>query len=137
MIADYSFFVLLFVIATSLSPTDATRVELQNVRHPEQSITWARGGDGRWAATVNQRELGHFERAGGEVVHHTGQGAPDRFRIDSLVTPAQLGRAANALTLRGQFEGTVLRVERADGRVALHDPSGELLVTRLRLHHRR
>ena len=43
---DYSFFALLFALATTLAPAGAEEVGFQNVRHPDQSMTWRHGDDG-------------------------------------------------------------------------------------------
>lgn len=133
---DYSFFALLFTLATTLAPADAREVSLINARHPEQRMTWTRGDDGRWAMTMNDRDLGHFERTGDAVFHHTGQRSPDHFPLDALLDPARLSARATRLSLRGRFSPTALEIRREDGRVVLHDPDRRLLATDLRLEHR-
>ncbi|HMO96683.1 MAG TPA: hypothetical protein PKD27_11235 [Tepidiformaceae bacterium] len=74
---------------------------------------------------VNGRELGVFHRDGDTIVHHTGQGAPDRFGVETLA-PA-FARAARRIRLGARFAPVVLAVEREGDRVTLSDPSRELL----------
>lgn len=131
---DYSFFALLFAVATALAPPDASEVTLRNQRHPRQTVTFTRGDDGRWALRVNDRDVGALERRDGAVFHHTGQRSPGHFPIDEMLDPATLDAAR--IRLRGRFAPTVLSVRRDDGRVILHDPGGELLRTDLALESR-
>ncbi len=74
---------------------------------------------------VNGRELGVFHRDGDTIVHHTGQGAPDRFGVETLA-PA-FARAARRIRLGSRFAPAVLAVEREVDRVTLPNPSRELL----------
>ena len=129
---DYSFFALLFAIATTLAPAGSDEVSLVNVRHPEQRMTWTREEDGRWAMTMNGRDIGHFERAGDAVFHHSGQRSPDRFLLSELLDADALTRRTRRVPLAGRFAPTVIRVDR-DGGVTLRDPTGRLLRTDLRL----
>lgn len=133
---DYSFFAMLFAVATALAPEGAHEVSLQNMRHPEQSLVWTRGDDGRWAMQMNTRDAGHFERRGEVIVHHTGVDAPRRYPLAELLDTRGLGRRTDHVDLRGTFAPTVLRVERSGGAIELVDPTRALLMTRLRLHHR-
>ena len=98
---DYAFFALLFAVATTLAPADAREVTLVNGAHPDETLVWTRGEDARWALTVNGRDVGHFRRDGAMVVHETGQRAPDRFPIASLVDPDSLRRGATRLPTKG------------------------------------
>ncbi|MBX3276159.1 MAG: hypothetical protein KF729_38255 [Sandaracinaceae bacterium] len=131
--ADYSFFALLFLLASALAPDAVAERTWTNSRHPEQSIRWTREGDG-WAMRVNGRELGVFHRDGDSVVHHTGQGAPHRFPVEALA-PA-FARAARRIPLGARFAPVVLAVEREADRVTLSDPSRELLRVPLHLSAR-
>lgn len=130
--ADYSFFALLFFLASSLAPGATEERTWVNARHPEQMITWTPGGAG-WAMTVNGREVGVFHRDGDTIVHDTGQGAPDRFPIAQL---ASMRPGAPRIVLRGTFAPTVLTVERQGGRLRLVDPTGRLLRAELILRAR-
>lgn len=129
---DYSFFALLFAIATTLAPAGADEVGFINVRHPEQRMTWTREGDGRWAMTMNERDIGRFERTGDAIFHHSDNRSPDRFLLNELLDPSALTRRATRIPLRGRFAPTVIHVDR-DGEVTLRDPTGRLLRTDLRL----
>lgn len=133
---DYSFFALLFAIATTLAPAGASRVELQNQRHPEQSMVWTEAADGRWALSLNGRDVGSFVREGDVITHHTGQGAPDAHPLADLLTPGTLRRSARTIELRGGFAPARIEVVRDGGSVVLRDPTRHLLGTDLRLHHR-
>jgi hypothetical protein len=133
---DYSFFALLFLLAQTLAPAGASRLVLENVRHPEQRMEWVREADGRWAMTINGREMGHFARDGEAVVHDPGVRAPSRFTVAELVDARDLRRDATRLRLRGSFEATVLQVSREGPALELRDPSRRLLVTTLRLRTR-
>jgi hypothetical protein len=128
---DFSFFALLFAVATSLAPADAREVTLVNVRHPTQRMTWTRGDDGRWAMTLNERAMGELERRDGAIFRHTGQRSPDHFPLRDLVEPP--APTARRVRLRGRFAPTVLHVQRRGGTTTLSDPSRELLRTDLRL----
>ena len=133
---DYSFFAMLFVIATSLSPGGSHEVSLVNVRHPEQRIVFSRGDDGRWAMTLNERDVGRFERVGDAVFHHTDLRSPDRYVVSDLVDASALGREVERVALRGPFAPAVLRVRRTDGEVTIDDPSREVLMTPLAIRAR-
>lgn len=130
---SYSFFAMLFLVATMIAPPNAQVVTLQNTAHPEQSIEWTRGADGRWAMHLNGRDVGHFRREGGDVIHETGVRDPDRFAEGTLVDPASLRADARELRLRGSFARTTLRVERSGGTVQLVDAARDLLPIPLRL----
>ena len=130
---DYSFFALLFLLASSLSPDANAELTWVNGSHPEQTISWTPEGDG-WELHVNGREVGIFQRDGDAIVHHTGQSEPRRFEIALLAEP--IAENARRIRLRGSFAPTVLRVERTAGGVALVDASRELLRTRLILRVR-
>ncbi len=121
---DYSFFALLFLIASALAPNAGAERTWINSRHPEQQIAWTAEGDG-WAMRVNGREIGVFHLTADAVVHHTGQGEPRRFPIDALAGAVAPG--ARRIPLRGRFAPTVLAVERAEGQLRLVDASRELL----------
>ena len=124
MALDYSFFALLFMLASSFAPDATAELTWVNGSHPEQAITWTPEGQG-WELRVNGREVGIFQRDGDAIVHHTGQGPPRRFpfaRLAAAVTPD-----ATRVTLRGTFAPGELRVEREGGRVTLIDPGRELL----------
>jgi hypothetical protein len=129
---DYSFFALLFYLASSLAPNASAERTWVNGTHPEQSITWTPEGEG-WEMTVNGREIGVFQRDGDAIVHHTGVDAPHRFPIAEL---ASVAANARRIPLRGSFAPTVLTVEREQGRVSLVDPTRNLLRTRLILRAR-
>ncbi len=133
MMLDYSFFALLFLLASSLAPDAAAELTWINGSHREQTITWTPEGAG-WEMHVNGREVGIFQRDGDAIVHHTGQGEPQRFPIAQLAAP--VARDARQITLRGPFAPQVLNVERAGGGVTLVDPSRELLRARLILRAR-
>ncbi|MEZ4335873.1 MAG: hypothetical protein R3B82_04535 [Sandaracinaceae bacterium] len=96
---DYSFFALLFLLATSLAPDAGAERAWINSRYPEQSITWTPEGEG-WAMRVNGREMGIFHLDGDAVVHHTGQGEPHRFPVAALSGP--VSRDARRIPLRGR-----------------------------------
>ncbi len=130
---DYSFFALLFLVATSLAPPDARTVVLENTRHAEQRLEWTRGDDGRWAMTINGRDMGHFARRGSEVVHETGLRDPDHFAIEGLVEASDLRPDTTRLRLRGQFAPSVLRAERNGGALRLASEAGSLIPVPLRL----
>jgi hypothetical protein len=130
---DYSFFALLFAIATTLAPAGSTHVVLENTRHAEQRLEWTRGADGRWAMTINGREMGRFVRDGDVVVHDTGVRAPDRFSISELADPSDLRRGATRVRLRGPFAPGVLRVDGGDGALRLTGERGSFLPVPLRL----
>lgn len=130
---DTSFFAWLFLVATSLAPADATTVTLENTAHPEQRMIWTRADDGRWAMTINGRDMGHFVRESEVVVHHTGTRAPDRFPIAELVQPSDLRRNATRIRLAGTRAPTVIHVEPDGGARRLVDPSRETLRVPLRL----
>ena len=130
---DYSFFALLFLLASSLAPDASAERTWVNGSHPEQTITWTPEGDG-WQMRVNGRDIGIFHRTEDAIVHHTGQGEPRRFPIDQLAAP--ITQNAPRITLRGTFAPRVLTVEREAGRVALVDPSRNLLRARLILRSR-
>lgn len=133
---DYSFFALLFAIATSLAPASATTVVLENTQHAEQRMEWTRGEDGRWAMLINGRDMGHFARDGSDVVHDTGVRAPDRFPLAELADARDLRRGATRVRLRGRFAPTILRIE-ADGDASrITDPGGDHLRVPLRLYAR-
>ncbi|MCA9606582.1 MAG: hypothetical protein KC619_13345 [Myxococcales bacterium] len=121
---DYSFFALLFLLATSLAPDAGAERAWINSRYPEQSITWTPEGEG-WAMRVNGREMGIFHLDGDAVVHHTGQGEPHRFPVAALSGP--VSRDARRIPLRGRFAPTVLAVERSGDEVRLVDAGRELL----------
>lgn len=121
---DYSFFALLFLLASSLAPDAGAERAWVNSRYPQQSITWTPEGEG-WAMRVNGREMGIFHLDGDDVVHHTGQGEPRRFPITALSGP--VARDARRIVLRGQFSPTVLAVEREGGQLRLVDSTRELL----------
>ena len=87
---DYTFFAMLFYVVSSLAPNATTELRLQNSRHPEQSLVWTHGADGRWAMTINGREMGHFERSVDAVLHHTEIRETDRYAFRDLtgaITP--------------------------------------------------
>ena len=135
---DYSFFALLFYIASALAPGATAERTWVNGRHPEQSITWTRGTNG-WALTVNGREVGLFRRDGDAIVHDTRtpstpDAEPRRFPIAQLA--AHFGPDADRITLRGSFAPATLTVERAGQQVTLSDPSRHLLRTELILRGR-
>lgn len=121
---DYSFFALLFLLASSLAPNASTERTWVNSRYPEQSISWTREGEG-WSMRVNGREIGVFHRHGDAIVHHTGSGPPRSFPIAELAAPPSPG--ARRAVLRGRFAPTVLTIRRSQGRLELVDPSRELL----------
>lgn len=129
---DYAFFAMLFAVATALAPANSREVTLVNARHPEQEMTWTRQDDGRWAMTMNERDLGRFERTEDAVFHHTENRSPERFLLGDLVDASSLSRRARRVPLRGRFAPTIIHVER-DGAVTLRDPSRRLLATDLRL----
>lgn len=129
---DYSFFALLFLVATSLAPTGATTVTLENTHHPEQRMIWTRGEDGRWAMTINGRDMGHFSREPEAIVHHTGVRAPERFPIRELADRRDLRRDALRVRLIGA-RAPMLRVEREGAALRLVDPTREVLAVPLRL----
>lgn len=130
---DYSFFALMFALATSLAPEGARTVVLENTRHAEQRMQWVRQDDGRWAMTINGREMGHFSRTDDAVVHETGTRAADRFELASLGEVRDLRRGATRVRLRGRWSRTVLEVSDEDGALRLSDPSREVLAVPLRL----
>jgi len=130
---DYSFFALLFMLASSLAPDATAELTWVNGSHAEQTITWTPEGQG-WELHVNGREIGVFQRDGDAIVHHTGQGEPRRFPIAQLAEP--IGRDAAQVTLRGSFAPTVLRVQRTGQQVTLVDRSRELLRAQLILRTR-
>ena len=115
------------------APEGSRGLVLENVRHPEQQMIWSRGGDGRWAMTINQRELGHFVRDGAGVVHTTGVREPDRYPTTTLVESADLVRGSRRVRLRGAFATRTIEITRDGDGLVLTDPSGELLRTPLRL----
>ena len=121
---DSSFFALLFLLASSLAPDSGAERTWINSRYPQQTIQWTHAGDG-WAMTINGREMGVFHRDGDAIVHHTGQGEPQRFSVDALAPEVPAG--TRRIVLRGRFAPTVLSVERAEGRVTIVDPTRELL----------
>ena len=94
---DYSFFALLFLLATSLAPDAGAERAWINSRYPEQSITWTPEGEG-WAMRVNGREMGIFHLDGDAVVHHTGQGRGDREVPDAVLD------VGGVLHVQGQVE---------------------------------
>lgn len=129
---DYTFFALLFLLAQSLAPAGSTNLVLENVRHPDQRMEWSRQSDGRWAMTINDRELGHFERTATHVLHHTGMRSPDHFPIAELAEAADL-RGGARVRLSGRFAPRVVEIT-SEGRARiLTDPSRELIRTPLRL----
>jgi hypothetical protein len=130
---DYSFFAMLFAIATSLSPPTSHEVSLVNVRHPEQRIVFSLGDGGRWTMTLNQRDVGRFERVGDAVFHHTDLRSPDRHLLSELLDPSTLGRGTERIPLRGTFAPAVLTVRRAGGEITIEDPSREVLMSPLAL----
>ena len=139
MMVDYTFFALLFSIATSLAPADATVVTLQSSRHQNQAMVWTRHTDGRWTMTLNGRQMGSFERRAHEVLHYTGAQTgqstpPTEFPIAQLAGTVR--RTTARIPLRGRWSSTVLRVERGQGPPRIVDPSGELLRVELILHTR-
>lgn len=134
---DYSFFAMLFAVATSLAPADATQVEWVNVRHPQQSLRWERASNGSWAMTVNERDVGRWVREASGITHRTGPDASRRFPLQALVRESDLVATTSRIRLRGQFSATTLAVERDGERLELVDPVGRLLATRLRLRFRR
>ncbi|MCZ7683849.1 MAG: hypothetical protein M5U28_35830 [Sandaracinaceae bacterium] len=133
---DYSFFALMFALATSLAPDGAREVALQNTRYPEQELAWVREGDGRWAMTINGRDMGHFRREGDAIVHETGVRAPDRFELASLADGRDLRRGARRVRLRGRWSRTVLEVSEETGGPLVRDPTREVLAVPLRLRAR-
>ncbi len=130
---DYSFFALMFALATSLAPAGSRVVALENTRYPEQRLEWTRGDDGRWAMTINGRDLGHFRREGDAVIHETGVRDPDRFELASLADPRDLRRGATRVRLRGPWSQTVLGVRDEGGTLLVTDPTREALAVPLRL----
>src|SRR5688572_20258953 len=100
---DYSFFALMFLIASALAPQGARELTLQNMRHPEQSIVWTRQADGAYAMRLNERDVGAFRRDDTSVVHTTGVREPVRFSITELVDSSALRVDTSALPLRGSF----------------------------------
>lgn len=133
---DYSFFAMLFAIATSLSSPTSHEVSLVNVRHPEQRIVFTREDDGRWAMTLNERDVGRFERVGDAIFHHTDQRSPDRYMLAELLDPTAMGPRTERIPLRGTFAPAVLSVQRARGEITIEDPSREVLMTPLALRSR-
>jgi hypothetical protein len=126
-VLDYSFFALMFLLATSLSPAGAPVVTLENSAHPEQEMVWTRQADGRWAMTINRRDMGHFVREGDAVVHHTGVRAPERHPIASLADRRDLRPGAAAVRLLGESAGRSIRVSRQGDALRLDDPSRRTL----------
>lgn len=124
---DYAYFVVLFLVATSLAPPDARHVVLENTRHAEQRLEWTRGDDGRWAMTINGRDMGHFVRRGEVAVHETGVRDPDHYTIAELADPSDLRRDATRVRLRGQLAPSVLRIEREGGALRLTDERERLI----------
>ncbi|HEY8428875.1 MAG TPA: hypothetical protein VIL20_10890 [Sandaracinaceae bacterium] len=130
---DFSFFALLFAIATSLAPAGARTVVLENTQHPEQRMAWMLESDGRWAMTLNGREMGRFWRDGAAIVHETGVRAPDRFELARLAEVRDLRRGARRVRLRGRWSERVIEVRDEGGARILADPSREVLGVPLRL----
>lgn len=124
---DYSFFALMFLLATSLSPASAPTVTLENTSHPDQQMVWTRQDDGRWAMTINGRAMGHFVREAGAVVHHTGVRDPERYAIEALADPRDLRPGATAVRLRGSSGPGSIRVSRRGDALRLDDPSRRTL----------
>lgn len=124
MFADYSFFALLFLLASALAPDAAHERAWVNASHPEQAITWTREGDG-WAMRVNGRELGVFHLRGDAVIHQTNGQAPERYPVAELASPPSPD--ARRVELRGSFAPNTLEVRREDDRLTLVDPGRELL----------
>lgn len=124
---DYSFFALMFLLATSLSPAGAPRVALENTSHPEQQMVWTRQDGGRWAMTINGRDMGHFVREAGAVVHQTGVRDPERYPIAELADPRDLRPGATAVRLLGESAGRSIRVSRQGDALRLDDPSRRTL----------
>lgn len=133
--SDYSFFAMLFAVVQTLAPSGATQLELQNVRHPEQTIVWDRGDDGRWALAVNGRDVGTFVREGSVVTHFRPPRDPSRHALSDLLDPSTLQRRARRIDLRGTFAPARIEISREGGAVTLRDPTRHLLVTDLRLRH--
>jgi hypothetical protein len=134
---DFSFFALLFLLASSLAPDGSRSIVLENTRYPEQTMTWTRGSDGRWAMTINGRDLGFFERTADAIVHATGQRDPDRFAIVDLADAADLTRTATSIRLLGRWSPRIVSVAPEGDTRILSDDSRELLRTPLRLRARR
>lgn len=130
---DYSFFALMFALATSLAPEGARTVVLENTRHAEQRMEWTLEDDGRWAMTINGREMGRFHRDGDAIVHETGVRAPDRFELVELADARDLRRGARRVRLRGRWAARVIEVRSEGGARILADPSREVLAVPLRL----
>ena len=134
MVLDHSFFALMFLLASALSPSDAPSLVLENTRHPEQRMVWTRADDGRWAMTINGRDMGHFAREADAVVHHTGVQSPDRYPVNRLADRRDLRRDATQVRLRGNHAGVTVRVIREEGRTRrLEDPSRRVLPVPLRV----
>jgi hypothetical protein len=133
MMADTSFFALLFLIAQSLAPDARTTLVLENLNHPEQRMEWTRGSGGSWSMRINGREVGSFERAGAEIVHRTSPEDVRRFPIGELADAGDLSRTATRIELRGNFARTVLEVRRERGAPVVSDPGRALLLAPLRL----
>jgi hypothetical protein len=130
---DFSFFALLFLLAQSLAPDGSARLVLENVRHPEQRMEWTRGGDGQWAMTINERDMGRFERRGADVVHHSGVREAEHFPIAALVDVSELRRGAEHVRLAGTFAGRRVEIAPDGDGIVLTDPTRALLRTPLRL----
>jgi len=124
VLADYSFFALLFSLASALAPHGGQELTWVNGSHPEQTITWSRDGDG-WAMRINGRELGRFYARGDAVIHQLDGRAPDRHPTDALAGAVEPD--ARRIELRGSFAPNTLEVRREDGRITLVDPGRELL----------
>jgi hypothetical protein len=126
-VLDYSFFALMFLLATSLSPAGAPTVTLENTRHPEQQMIWTRQHDARWAMTINGRDMGQFVREAAAVVHHTGVREAERYAIDQLADRRDLRPGATEVRLMGPSAGRSIRISREDGALRLDDPSRRTL----------
>lgn len=124
MLADYSFFALLFLLASALAPDASHERAWVNASHPEQEILWTREGDG-WAMRVNGRELGVFQRHGDAIIHQIDGRAPERFGVAELAGPTSAD--ARRIALRGSFAPNTLDVRREGDRLTLVDPGRELL----------
>ena len=132
---DYTFFAMLFYVASSLAPSAQTEITLQNSRFPDQALVWTHGEDGRWAMTINGREVGHFERSGDTILHHTGLRETDRHPVGELAAPFQ--SSATRIQLRGPFTPSVIQIARSRGQpTRLTDPSRNVLTVPLLLSAR-
>lgn len=130
---EHAYFALMFLLASALSPADANTLVLENTRHPEQRMVWTRADDGRWAMTINGRDMGHFVREPDAVMHHTGVRAPERYSLDQLADLRDLRRDATEVRLRGDYAGVTVRVLQEGRTRRLEDANRRVLPVPLRL----